>query len=485
MTTSTTTPGDERDYRLTGPSAARAEARGLADAAWFRPAIDAGILRDLQARSNTRAAIDTIVWVGALVAAGLLAWWSLGTWWAIPAFALYGALYGGSADARWHEHGHGTAFRARWANDVVYHVACFMLWRGPTLWRWSHHRHHTDTIVVGRDAEIVFQRPPNVPMTIFAFTHLRGGPQMFWRLCRHAVGRIDDEARAFVPANELRRVVWESRIFVGITAGVAVWSLVTWSIVPLLFIGLPTIYGAWLMVFFGITQHAGLREDVLDHRLNTRTVMMNPLFRFLYLNMNYHVEHHLFPSVPYRALPRLHAEIQDQLGPPLPTTWAAYRQIFGTLSRQSKDPTYEVDLEIPDVPAATTDKIHVGEEAWYRGDGTADLGAADDLPVGGLRRVDAGSTTYVLCRLGETEFTLADGLCTHARVHLCDGALVDGQIECPKHNARFDARTGAVIRKPARDSLHTYRIEVRGGRVTTRFEPTHDDSHRPSTPGAP
>ena len=72
---------------------------------------------------------------------------------------------------------------------------------------------------------------------------------------------------------------------------------------PLVYIGLPTFYGSWLMVVFGLTQHAGLAEDVLDHRLNCRTVFMNPVFRFIYWNMGYHVEHHMFPMVPYHALP--------------------------------------------------------------------------------------------------------------------------------------------------------------------------------------
>ena len=70
-----------------------------------------------------------------------------------------------------------------------------------------------------------------------------------------------------MPESEHRKVVWESRVIVGIVAGGRVWSLATWSIVPLMFVGLPTIYGAWFVVFFGITQHAGMRENVLDHRL--------------------------------------------------------------------------------------------------------------------------------------------------------------------------------------------------------------------------
>ena len=84
---------------------------------------------------------------------------------------------------------------------------------------------------------------------------------------------------------------------------------------------LPSIYGGWLYLVFGLTQHAGLAEDVLDHRLNSRTVYMNPVLRFLYWNMNYHVEHHMFPMVPYHALPKLHEEMKpycaDALSRPL------------------------------------------------------------------------------------------------------------------------------------------------------------------------
>jgi nitrite reductase/ring-hydroxylating ferredoxin subunit len=256
---------------------------------------------------------------------------------------------------------------------------------------------------------------------------------------------------------------------VAIVAAAVVWSLVAWSPLPILFIGGPTVYGMWLMVFFGVTQHAGMRENVLDHRYSTRTVYMNPVFRFLYLNMNYHVEHHMFPSVPYRNLPALHAEIKDQLAPPLPTTFAAYKQIFTTLARQRRDPSYEIPLQIPDVPGARH-RIDVGESAWVRHpDGAIDLAAVDALRPGELRRVDIDDRTFVLACLGDGEFSLCDGICTHAKVHLAGGAIVDGQIECPKHNARFDARTGEPTRRPAQSPIGTYPVEVVDGRLVTRL----------------
>ena len=84
----------------------------------------------------------------------------------------------------------------------------------------------------------------------------------------------------------------------------------------------------------GYLQHGGLRDNVTDHRLNTRTVMMNPVSRFLYLNMNYHIEHHMFPLVPYYNLPKLHAEIKYDLPEPSPSIWAAYAELLPVLRRQ-------------------------------------------------------------------------------------------------------------------------------------------------------
>jgi fatty acid desaturase len=119
------------------------------------------------------------------------------------------------------------------------------------------------------------------------------------------------------------------------------------SILPAMYVGLPTFYGGFMTIFFGLTQHAGLAEDVLDHRLNSRTVYMNPIFRFLYWNMNYHVEHHMFPMVPYHALPRLHAAIKADCPPAYRSTIEAYREIISAILRQRKDPYYFVERQLP------------------------------------------------------------------------------------------------------------------------------------------
>ena len=84
-------------------------------------------------RSDAGAICDTLLWYLLIIAGGILAWQSLGTAWVVPAFALYGALYCGPADSRWHECGHGTAFKSRGLNDALYQVACFQVMRRPTV----------------------------------------------------------------------------------------------------------------------------------------------------------------------------------------------------------------------------------------------------------------------------------------------------------------------------------------------------------------
>ncbi len=455
-----------RDYSLTGPESQRAAEAGLVGADWYRSPIAPDTLTALTQRTNARAAIDTLLWLGLLVGAGVLAWRSLGSWWAVPALVVYGALYGGAADARWHECGHGTAFRSGWLNDLVYYPASFMLLREPTVWRWSHVRHHSDTIIVGRDAEIVFPRPLNLRTWAVNLFGLLGVPALIRRIVRHARGRLDDDVAGYVPTDLHRRVVWEARAFALAIGGVVVGCVAAGTAVPLLFVLGPTFFGAWLMSFFGTTQHAGLAENVLDHRRSTRTVYMNPIFRFLYLNMNYHVEHHMFPSVPYRSLPALHAEIRDDLPPACSSTWAAYREILVAARGQAVDPAFELERIIPESHATEAEAVQgvVESDGWIR------VCDAAELRPGALREVEVDGVPYVVCRSASGVVAALDGICTHSRrVRLAEGAVVGEELECAKHNGRFALADGSPTRSPVTQALRQHSVRDDDGVIRIRL----------------
>ena len=62
---------------------------------------------------------------------GVALWFCGHPWLSLPFWLAYGVLYGSARTARWHECGHGTAFRHRWMNDAVYQIASFMMMRNP------------------------------------------------------------------------------------------------------------------------------------------------------------------------------------------------------------------------------------------------------------------------------------------------------------------------------------------------------------------
>ena len=159
-------PPETLDYSLVGVNAATAVEKGLAEADWYQCPVPRAELRKLLERRNGPAIRDTILWFALIFgsAYGTYALW--GTWWAILPYLVYAVLYASTSDSRWHESEHGTSFKTDWMNSALYEIASFMVMRESTLWRWSHTRHHSDTIIVGRDPEIAVPRPPNVKKMI-------------------------------------------------------------------------------------------------------------------------------------------------------------------------------------------------------------------------------------------------------------------------------------------------------------------------------
>ena len=89
---------------------------------------------------------------------------------------------------------------------------------------------------------------------------------------------------------------------------------------------------------------------------------------------------------------------------------------------------------------------------------------ADSMDVEDIFRFDHNNTTFCIYRLDDGFFA-TDGICTHEAVHLEDGLVMDGEIECPMHQGVFDIKTGKAISPPACDDLKTYSIKVEENKV--------------------
>lgn len=317
--------------------------------AWYRVEIDRKVLKEMSTRSDARGLAQAGIFFTLVVATGVLAWASLGAAWTIPAFLLYGTVFAFS-EAAAHELGHGTVFKTRWLNESVYWVICFMSWREQVYSRWLHAKHHTFTHLTAapyKDPELAFKRPPSYVKLVTDFVRVSHGIQFLGAIFLHSFGIISKGAKEVVPEAEYGKMCDNSRVLLACYLAVFVWAILAHRWLPVVFLFLPRAYGTWLHELCALTQHTGLKENVFDHRVSSRTVKLNHVVRFLYWNMNYHVEHHMFPSVPFHALPEFHKTVAAQMPTPYSGLWAAWREILTIFVKQRRDPEYVVVRELP------------------------------------------------------------------------------------------------------------------------------------------
>ena len=266
-----------------------------------RDLIDPRHLKALSRRSDARGALQLASQLLALAATGwgIHALW--GSFWGVPVFVLHGVLLFGLTYAGQHELVHRTAFRTRWINDTVAYATGFLRLFPSDLqraWHFVHHRHTKDP---ERDSEII----GTVPWTLRRYVlHMIGITFWWWRLSsvvRVACGRVPEP---YYTDAERRRFIVEARWHMAGYALIAAASLWfgNWAAV-IYWLG-PMVAGAPFYLFYVIAEHTGRPQNpnIIE---STRTTRAGALMCWLWWNMPYHTEHHLFPGVPFHALPAL------------------------------------------------------------------------------------------------------------------------------------------------------------------------------------
>ena len=322
---------------------------------WYKCKLDRKAYKQLCKRSNWQGLKHITIWMFFLVLSGYIAYLSWGTWWAIPAFLIYGNIYM-ACNPIWHECGHRTAFKSRWLNEIFYHIGSFMYNFEPIRWRWSHFHHHSYTLHTKGpyDYEIQVTKPTDL---FFVFLmHLPGGNLLLifrgflsfhWETIKHGFGITTPVMKDCIPEDERLkcRIYSLIHIFIWIIIIFVSFYYKTW--LPALYLLLPFAYGTTLRNTFDFVQHAGLANNVKDHRLCVRTVKLNPIFSFLYWHMEYHLEHHMFPMVPSYNLKKLHNIIKKQTPAAKEGLWDAYKEIIPAIIKQSKNPDYVLEVKLP------------------------------------------------------------------------------------------------------------------------------------------
>ncbi|HEY6483356.1 MAG TPA: fatty acid desaturase [Steroidobacteraceae bacterium] len=325
---------------------------------WFTPQIDAMQLARLRRRSNWPGLAYFGTWLILCLASGTAVVAAMGSYWIAAAIVAHGVLLSCSYAAS-HECSHGTAFRTRWLNEIVLWIASLAFMEEALYRRYAHAEHHTYTWFNSIDP----QKPYGLPLTFGQYLKETVGigfyVEAFRRLARHSLGRFTTEERRFLPERERPRVRADSLLMLLCYGGLLIWGVAGPSPWPFVLYFIPRFLGGCIVSLYINTQHMCMAEDLKDHRLTTRSIRCSAIERLLYWNMNFHIEHHLHPAVPFHALARLHCCIASELPVPTSSMWAANRDIVRAIRRQRLDPGYHLGTcrraqSAPDAPGSST-----------------------------------------------------------------------------------------------------------------------------------
>ncbi|KMM17604.1 fatty acid desaturase [Synechococcus sp. GFB01] len=209
-----------------------------------------------------------------------------------------------------HECSHRTAFRSRRVNDAAAWLLGLLSFYNATAYRRYHQWHHRYTHQPGLDPELDDPQPTSLPAYLLELSgwnwwsgKLRAYATLLWG---------DLSAVPYLNAQVIPQVRRSAWLQVGVYLLLAAVSLIDGNGFLLWFWLLPLLVGQPFLRFVLLAEHSGCSFSA-DGTANTRTTLTTASVRWLMWNMPFHAEHHLYPSLPFHALPAAHELIGPHL----------------------------------------------------------------------------------------------------------------------------------------------------------------------------
>ena len=345
---------------------------------WYRCKVDKAVMSELMRKSNAQAFIQVTLQLLLFAATATLAYFAFlnvhaSNWRrALPLLLL--ALFIHGTCSRFffgiagHELAHKTPFRTQALNDFFLRVFSFLSWFDYVGYRVSHVKHHQATVHADEDGEVVLPQGLDWHGIKFILMELTINPakvfDVIYSMVCAAWGDVSHDGffrgkwmtRILPESNaELRREHrnWARKLVLGQLA-MAVLFAATGHWFLIVVVNLGCHYCDWLQLLCAAPQHVGLSPNVSDFRLCTRTFTCSWFPAFLYWNMQYHLEHHMFPAVPFYNLPRLRQAIEHDLPHAPHGLWATWKEILPIMKRQRTDKNF---VYVPRLPGNNGERV--------------------------------------------------------------------------------------------------------------------------------
>ncbi len=293
---------------------------------WYRTVINKEDLRELSRKDNIHGIVYTTLHLTLILLTGISTYACFAQQYYILGMLLllcHGIFFGflGWCGAG-HELLHETVFKTKSLNIFFVSIYSFLMWNNLFYHKESHRMHHAYTMHNQLDGEFNPSQTgikgwswlwyliidlPNIYRTIKivaenSFNVIKGewGPKLF------PLG-----------SNKRKKVVLFARtILLGHLSLVIIF--IYFDVLPLILcVTLAPFICSFINKSLTLSQHIGLKTGVNDFRLNSRTVLLEPFWAFLYWQMNYHIEHHMYPTIPFYNLKKLNLIIRADLPEPI------------------------------------------------------------------------------------------------------------------------------------------------------------------------
>lgn len=262
-------------------------------------------LKALNARCNVRGLSQFAGHICVMVASGYL--WTTADNWLIkvPALIIYGFSFA-VMFAPLHESSHRTAFANNRLNDTVAWIAGLLSFYNSDFYRRYHKWHHRYAQVNGKDPELDDPKPSNFGEYLIELSGLNWWIGKFKSHYKVATGQLEDYF--YIAEDGRNEVIRSTRLQLAVYGVAIAVSLIfgqPWFFTLWLF---PLAVGQPIVRFILLAEHTGCTND--DNPLtNTRTTLT--WFPLIAWNIPFHAEHHLYPSIPFHALPQAHQQLKE------------------------------------------------------------------------------------------------------------------------------------------------------------------------------